>query len=109
MPLVGAASKTDEPGAIGIVEQRAPAEDAQIREVNTCIYAFRPVLLGPALRHVSRQLPGRVLPHRRDRALGGRVTASGPCVAPTTRAGVNDRWQLALTERERGTARFAAG
>jgi len=86
-----------------IVEQRdATAEELDVDEVCTSIYAFRREVFGPALRHLSPDnsqgeyyltdvvgVLGR-LGHR-----VGRVQAP----APETQ-GVNDRWQLALAERE---------
>ena len=86
-----------------IVEQRdATTEELQIREVNTGIFAFQRNLLGPALRRVSNH-------NSQDEyyltdtveilaAMGHRVGSVEADPAET--AGVNDRWQLALAERE---------
>ncbi len=86
-----------------IVEHRdAPPEVLAINEVNTSIYAFRRDLLGPALRRIS-PLNAQAEYYLTDvisvlSGMGHRVGAvSAP--APETQ-GVNDRWQLALAERE---------
>ena len=86
-----------------IVEQRdATEEERAIDEINTSIYAFRRDLLGPALRRVSPDNAQSeyyltdvisVLAGMGHRI--GSLTAS----AEETQ-GVNDRWQLALAERE---------
>ena len=50
---------------------------------------------------LPRQLPGRVLPHRRRRLAGGMGHRIGSVRPPADETqGVNDRWQLALAERE---------
>ncbi len=86
-----------------IVEQRdATPDELDVREVCTSIYAFRRDLLGPALRNLSS-----------DNAQGefyltdviGQLASMGHRVgameAPGWETqGVNDRWQLALAERE---------
>jgi bifunctional UDP-N-acetylglucosamine pyrophosphorylase/glucosamine-1-phosphate N-acetyltransferase len=86
-----------------IVEQRDGSPDElDVHEVCTSIYAFRRDLLGPALRNLNT-----------DNAQGefyltdviGGLASMGHrvgCVqAPVTETqGVNDRWQLALAERE---------
>ena len=86
-----------------IVEQRdANVDELAIHEINTGIYAFRRDLLGPALRRVSNK-------NSQDEyyltdvveilaAMGHRVGSAVADAAET--AGVNDRWQLALAERE---------
>ncbi len=86
-----------------IVEQRdATPEQAAICEINTGIIAFRRNLLGPALRRVSNE-------NSQDEyyltdtveilaSMGHRVGLHTADAAET--AGVNDRWQLALAERE---------
>ncbi len=87
-----------------IVEQRdASEEERQITEVNTGIYAFRRDLLGPALRHLSPD-NAQAEYYLTDvisvlAQLGHRV---GSVIAddPGETQGVNDRWQLALAERE---------
>ena len=86
-----------------IVEQRdASDEERQIKEINTSIYAFRRDLLGPALRRVtpnnaqSEYYLTDVVAVLAD--MGHQVGAV-VADAPETQ-GVNDRWQLALAERE---------
>ena len=86
-----------------IVEQRdASDEERQIKEINTSIYAFRRDLLGPALRRVtpnnaqSEYYLTDVVAVLAD--MGHHVGAV-VADAPETQ-GVNDRWQLALAERE---------
>ena len=86
-----------------IVEQRdAVTEELAIREINTGIFAFQRNLLGPALRRVSNK-------NSQDEyyltdtleilsGMGHRVGSVEADEAET--AGVNDRWQLAVAERE---------
>lgn len=86
-----------------VVEQRdASPEELDIKEWNTGIYAFRRDLLGPALRGLTTDnTQGEY--YLTDvvsvlAAMGHRV---GCVQAPTEETqGVNDRWQLALAERE---------
>jgi bifunctional UDP-N-acetylglucosamine pyrophosphorylase/glucosamine-1-phosphate N-acetyltransferase len=86
-----------------IVEQRdASPEQLDIDEVCTSIYVFRRDLLGPALRNLtSDNAQGEF--YLTDvigglAAMGHRV---GAVTAPEAETqGVNDRWQLALAERE---------
>jgi bifunctional UDP-N-acetylglucosamine pyrophosphorylase/glucosamine-1-phosphate N-acetyltransferase len=86
-----------------IVEQpEATPEELAVREVATSIYAFRREVLGPALRHVS---PDNALGefYLTDvvGVLGGMGHRIGCVQAPADETqGVNDRWQLALAERE---------
>jgi bifunctional UDP-N-acetylglucosamine pyrophosphorylase/glucosamine-1-phosphate N-acetyltransferase len=88
---------------VRIVEQRDGSPDElDIQEVCTSIYAFRRDLLGPALRNLTTDnaqgefyltdvIEGLA-------AMGHRV---GAVQAPASETqGVNDRWQLALAERE---------
>ena len=86
-----------------IVEQRdaTPAELA-IQEMNTSIYAFRRDLLGPALRHLSPDnSQGEYYLTDVIGVLSGMGHRIGAVQAsPAETAGVNDRWQLALAERE---------
>jgi bifunctional UDP-N-acetylglucosamine pyrophosphorylase/glucosamine-1-phosphate N-acetyltransferase len=86
-----------------IVEQRdAAPEELDVAEINTSIYAFRRDLLGPALRNLTADNSQHEL-YLTDvigqlASMGhrvGAVRASG-----TETQGVNDRWQLALAERE---------
>lgn len=86
-----------------IVEQRDASEvERKINEINTSIYAFRRDLLGPALRRVtpnnaqSEYYLTDVVAVLAD--MGHQVGAV-VADAPETQ-GVNDRWQLALAERE---------
>ena len=88
---------------VRIVEHRdAGAEQLTIREVNTGIYAFRRDLLGPALRQVGtdnsqgeRYLTDVVA------VLASKGHKVGAVDAPASEtAGVNDRLQLAMAERE---------
>jgi len=86
-----------------IVEQRDATDDERkINEINTSIYAFRRDLLGPALRRVtpnnaqSEYYLTDVVAVLAD--MGHQVGAV-VADAPETQ-GVNDRWQLALAERE---------
>ena len=79
-----------------------PARSASIREVCTSIYAFRRDLLGPALRHLS---PDNAQGEYYLTDVVGSLAGMGhrvDCVtAPADETqGVNDRWQLALAERE---------
>ena len=86
-----------------IVEQRDATDDERnIDEINTSIYAFRRDLLGPALRRVtpnnaqSEYYLTDVVAVLAD--MGHQV---GAVVADASETqGVNDRWQLALAERE---------
>lgn len=101
--IVRAPSKRGEARLLRIVEQRdASVEELAIKEVCTSIYAFRRDLLGPALRRlVPDNAQGEY--YLTDvvaslAAMGHRV-GSVPAPAAETQ-GVNDRWQLALAERE---------
>jgi bifunctional UDP-N-acetylglucosamine pyrophosphorylase/glucosamine-1-phosphate N-acetyltransferase len=86
-----------------IVEQRdGSPEELDVREVCTSIYAFRRDLLGPALRNLTPDNSQGEL-YLTDvvevlASMGHRV---GRVAAPADETqGVNDRWQLALAERE---------
>ncbi len=86
-----------------IVEQRdGSPEELDITEVCTSIYVFRRDLLGPALRNLTTDNAQGEL-YLTDvveglAAMGHRVGAVQAPAAETQ--GVNDRWQLALAERE---------
>ncbi len=86
-----------------IVEQRdGSPEELDVTEVCTSIYAFRRDLLGPALRNLTTDNAQGEL-YLTDvveglAAMGHRVGAVQ--APPTETQGVNDRWQLALAERE---------
>ena len=89
---------------VRIVEQRdASAEERAIDEINTGIYAFRRDLLGPALRRLSPDNAQSEY-YLTDviETLAGMGHRVGSVVAddPAETQGVNDRWQLALAERE---------
>jgi len=86
-----------------VVEQRdASPDELDIKEWNTAVYAFQRDLLGPALRNLTAGNAQGEL-YLTDvieelAALGHRV---GAVQAPSSETqGVNDRWQLALAERE---------
>jgi bifunctional UDP-N-acetylglucosamine pyrophosphorylase/glucosamine-1-phosphate N-acetyltransferase len=86
-----------------IVEQRdATPDELDIDEVCTSIYAFRRDLLGPALRNLTTDNAQHEL-YLTD-VIGGLASMGhrvGAVRAPSTETqGVNDRWQLALAERE---------
>ncbi|HRE01878.1 MAG TPA: bifunctional UDP-N-acetylglucosamine diphosphorylase/glucosamine-1-phosphate N-acetyltransferase GlmU, partial [Ilumatobacteraceae bacterium] len=73
-----------------------------IAEINTGIYAFRRDLLGPALRRLSPDnSQGEYYLTDVISVLAGMGHRIGAMLAPPDEtAGVNDRWQLALAERE---------
>ena len=86
-----------------IVEQRdASPDELDMEEVCTSIYAFRRDLLGPALRTLTTDnAQGEY--YLTDvvaalAAMGHRVGTVEAAASETQ--GVNDRWQLALAERE---------
>jgi bifunctional UDP-N-acetylglucosamine pyrophosphorylase/glucosamine-1-phosphate N-acetyltransferase len=101
--IVRAPSKDGDGRVLRIVEERdATADERAIREVCTSMYAFRRDLLGPALRHLS---PDNAQGEYYLTDVVGSLAAMGHrigCVqAPEAETrGVNDRWQLALAERE---------
>jgi len=101
--VVRAPSKHGNGRVLRIVEERdATTDERAIREVNTSMYAFRRDLLGPALRRLSpdnaqgeyylTDVVGSLA------AMGHHIGTVDVPVAETQ--GVNDRWQLALAERE---------
>ncbi|MCB0955298.1 MAG: NTP transferase domain-containing protein [Ilumatobacter sp.] len=96
-------SKTGDGRVLRIVEQRdADEEERAVREVCTSMYAFRRDLLGPALRRLS---PDNAQGEYYLTDVIGSLAAMGHrigCVqAPMAETqGVNDRWQLAMAERE---------
>ncbi|MEL6892217.1 MAG: NTP transferase domain-containing protein [Actinomycetota bacterium] len=86
-----------------VVEQRdASPEELDIKEWNTGIYAFRRDLLGPALRTITTDnTQGEYYLTDVISVLAGMGHRVGCVQAPTAETqGVNDRWQLALAERE---------
>ncbi len=86
-----------------IVEERdASQEIKSINEINTGIYAFRRDLLGPALRRISNKNSQSEY-YLTDvvEVLASMGHHIGSHTAPANEvSGVNDRWQLALAERE---------
>ncbi|MDO9175897.1 MAG: bifunctional UDP-N-acetylglucosamine diphosphorylase/glucosamine-1-phosphate N-acetyltransferase GlmU, partial [Actinomycetota bacterium] len=101
--VIRAPSKTGDGRVLRIVEQRdASAEERAVREVCTSMYAFRRDLLAPALRKLS---PDNAQGEYYLTDVIGSLASMGHrigCVqAPEAETqGVNDRWQLALAERE---------
>jgi len=101
--VVRQSGRTGDGRVLRVVEERdASLDERAIREVNTSIYAVRRDLLGPALRRLSPDnAQGEY--YLTDvvatlASLGHRV---GSIEAPEAETrGVNDRWQLALAERE---------
>jgi bifunctional UDP-N-acetylglucosamine pyrophosphorylase / glucosamine-1-phosphate N-acetyltransferase len=86
-----------------IVEQRDGSPDElDIREVCTSIYAFRRDLLGPALRNLNtNNSQGEFYLTDVIEGLASMGHRVGCVQAPLAETqGVNDRWQLALAERE---------
>ncbi|MGD9702978.1 MAG: bifunctional N-acetylglucosamine-1-phosphate uridyltransferase/glucosamine-1-phosphate acetyltransferase [Acidimicrobiia bacterium] len=89
---------------LGIVEQRdATPEQLEIDEVCTSIYAFRRDLLGPSLRRISTD--NAQSEYYLTDVIGvlagmGHRIGTVPAIDPSETQGVNDRWQLALAERE---------
>jgi bifunctional UDP-N-acetylglucosamine pyrophosphorylase / glucosamine-1-phosphate N-acetyltransferase len=86
-----------------IVEQRDGSPDElDVREVCTSIYAFRRDLLGPALRKLTTDnAQGEYYLTDVVSVLGQMGHRIGCVQAPGDETqGVNDRWQLALAERE---------
>jgi len=101
--IVRAPSKKGDGRVLRIVEQRdASPEEQLIKEFNTGMYAFRRDLLGPALRRLSPDNSQGEY-YLTDviatlAAMGHRIGSVSAPAAETQ--GVNDRWQLALAERE---------
>ena len=101
--VVRAPSKTGDGRVLRIVEQRdASAEELAIREVCTSMYAFRRDLLAPALRKLS---PDNSQGEYYLTDVIGSLASMGHRIGCVTAQeaetqGVNDRWQLALAERE---------
>ena len=86
-----------------IVEHRdAAPEELDVHEVCTSIYAFRRDLLGPALRKITTDnAQGEYYLTEVISVLGQMGHRIGCVQAPSGETqGVNDRWQLALAERE---------
>jgi bifunctional UDP-N-acetylglucosamine pyrophosphorylase/glucosamine-1-phosphate N-acetyltransferase len=86
-----------------IVEQRdATPDELDVHEICTSIYAFRRDLLGPALRRLTTDnTQGEYYLTDIISVLAGMGHRIGCVQAPGRETqGVNDRWQLALAERE---------
>jgi bifunctional UDP-N-acetylglucosamine pyrophosphorylase/glucosamine-1-phosphate N-acetyltransferase len=86
-----------------IVEQRdAAPEELDVREICTSIYAFRRDLLGPALRKLTTDnAQGEYYLTDVISVLAEMGHRIGCVQAPGGETqGVNDRWQLAMAERE---------
>lgn len=101
--VVRSSAKGDSGRVLRIVEQRDATDDERaIREVNMGMYAFRRDLLGPALRHLSPDnAQGEYYLTDVIGVLAGMGHRVGCFEAPPEETqGVNDRWQLALAERE---------
>ena len=101
--IVRAPSKHGDGRVLRIVEQRdATPDDVAIREVNTSMYAFRRDLLGPALRRLSPD--NSQGEYYLTDVIGSLATMGHPIgtvqIDAAETQGVNDRWQLALAERE---------
>lgn len=102
-PFKSGLAKSGRGRILRIVEQRdASAEELAINEWNTGIYAFRRDLLGPALRRLS---PDNSQGEYYLTDVVASLAAMGHQIdsvsAPAEEVqGVNDRWQLALAERE---------
>ncbi|HUV18261.1 MAG TPA: NTP transferase domain-containing protein [Ilumatobacteraceae bacterium] len=89
--------------AARIVEDRDAAPDElDVKEICTSIYAFRRDLLGPALRKLTTDnAQGEYYLTDVISVLGAMGHRIGVVQAPAGETqGVNDRWQLALAERE---------
>jgi bifunctional UDP-N-acetylglucosamine pyrophosphorylase / glucosamine-1-phosphate N-acetyltransferase len=101
--VVRSATKNEAGRVVRIVEQRDATDDEiAIREVNMGMYAFRRDLLGPALRHLS---PDNAQGEYYLTDVIGVLASMGHRVgcfeaSPEETQGVNDRWQLAMAERE---------
>jgi bifunctional UDP-N-acetylglucosamine pyrophosphorylase / glucosamine-1-phosphate N-acetyltransferase len=101
--IIRATSKHGDGRVLRIVEQRdGTPEELAVHEVCTSMYAFRRDLLGPALRHLSPDnAQGEYYLTDVIGVLAGMGHRIGCVQAPEAETqGVNDRWQLALAERE---------
>ncbi|CAN5374286.1 N/A [soil metagenome] len=95
--------KKNDGRVLRIVEQRdASPDELDVREVCTSIYAFRRDLLGPALRNLTTDnSQGEFYLTDVGEGLAAMGHRVGCVEAPAGETqGVNDRWQLALAERE---------
>ncbi len=101
--IIRAPSKSGDGRVLRIVEERDATHDERaVAEVCTSMYAFRRDLLGPALRHLSPDnSQGEYYLTDVISALASMGHRIGCVIAPEEETqGVNDRWQLALAERE---------
>jgi bifunctional UDP-N-acetylglucosamine pyrophosphorylase/glucosamine-1-phosphate N-acetyltransferase len=101
--VLRAPSKHGDGRLLQVIEQRdAPDEVLAITEVWTSMCAFRRDLLGPALRRLSPDnTQGEYYLTDVVEVLAGMGHQIGTVQAPEAETrGVNDRWQLALAERE---------
>jgi bifunctional UDP-N-acetylglucosamine pyrophosphorylase/glucosamine-1-phosphate N-acetyltransferase len=101
--VVRAAAKHGDGRVLQVVEQRdANLETLAIQEIWTSMCAFRRDLLGPALRRLSPDnAQGEYYLTDVVEVLAGMGHQIGTMQAPQDEtSGVNDRWQLALAERE---------
>jgi bifunctional UDP-N-acetylglucosamine pyrophosphorylase / glucosamine-1-phosphate N-acetyltransferase len=101
--VVRAPSKDGKGRVLRVVEQRdASAQEREIKEVWTSMCAFRRDLLGPALRRLSPDnSQGEYYLTDVVHTLAELGHQIGTVDAPEAETqGVNDRWQLALAERE---------
>ncbi len=101
--IVRAPSKTGQGRVLRIVEQRdASPEELAIKEWNTGVMAFRRDLLAPALRKLSPDnSQGQYYLTDVIASLAAMGHQIGTVSAPAEETlGINDRWQLALAERE---------
>jgi bifunctional UDP-N-acetylglucosamine pyrophosphorylase/glucosamine-1-phosphate N-acetyltransferase len=101
--VVRSATKNEAGRVVRIVEERDATDDQRaIAEVNMGMYAFRRDLLAPALRHLS-PVNAQGEYYLTDvigvlASMGHRVGTFEASADETQ--GVNDRWQLAMAERE---------
>jgi bifunctional UDP-N-acetylglucosamine pyrophosphorylase / glucosamine-1-phosphate N-acetyltransferase len=101
--IVRAPSKDGTGRVLRIVEERdAGSDERAIKEWNTGIYAFRRDLLAPALRRLSPDnSQGEYYLTDAVASLAAMGHLIGTVQAPAAETqGINDRWQLALAERE---------
>jgi bifunctional UDP-N-acetylglucosamine pyrophosphorylase / glucosamine-1-phosphate N-acetyltransferase len=99
----GRVTRRSDGRVLRIVEQRdAAPEELDVKEVATSIYAFQRDLLGPALRNLTTDnSQGEFYLTDVIEGLAGMGHRVGCVQAPAGETqGVNDRWQLALAERE---------
>lgn len=101
--IIRASSKAGAGRIVGIIEERdADLEQRAIREINPGMYIIRRDVLGPALRKLRPDnSQGEYYLTDVIKVLAGMGHQIGTLDAPEVETrGVNDRWQLALAERE---------